>query len=204
MGVHAAIHRRDVRGFLTSALAQFLMSVPAFLAGLLLILLFAIELRWLPAGAYVPLRENPGEWIRHLILPALALALVQAAVMSRYVRSAFIDVLTDDYLRTARAAGWTLRGALRRHGRRNASISLVTVLGLEISSMLVGAIVVEQVFVVPGLGSFLLDAVTSRDIPVVADVVMVLVALVLLISFLSDVVTVSLDPRLRVVKEASK
>ena len=204
MGVHAAIHRRDVRGFLTSALAQFLMSVPAFLAGLLLILLFAIELRWLPAGAYVPLRENPEEWIRHLILPALALALVQAAVMSRYVRSAFIDVLTDDYLRTARAAGWTLHGALRRHGRRNASISLVTVLGLEISSMLVGAIVVEQVFVVPGLGSFLLDAVTSRDIPVVADVVMVLVALVLLISFLSDVVTVSLDPRLRVVKEASK
>ena len=113
-------------------------------------------------------------------------------------------MLTDDYLRTARAAGWTLHGALRRHGRRNASISLVTVLGLEISSMLVGAIVVEKVFVVPGLGSFLLDAVTSRDIPVVADVVMVLVALVLLISFLSDVVTVSLDPRLRVVKEASK
>lgn len=197
-GVHAAVHRRDAQGFASSALAQMLMSIPAFLAGILLIWIFAIQLRWLPAGAYVPLTEDPLEWLRHLILPALALALVQAAVMSRYVRAAVIDVLADDYLRTARAAGWPLWGALRRHGTRNASLSLVTVLALQISGMLVGAIVVEEVFVVPGLGSFLLDAVSQRDLPVVADVVMVIVALVLVISFLADVLIVALDPRLRV------
>jgi peptide/nickel transport system permease protein len=107
-------------------------------------------------------------------------------------------VLADDHLRTARAIGWRLWPALIRHGLRNASISLVTVVGLQLSTMLVGAIVVEQVFVIPGLGSYLLDAVSLRDLVVVADVVMVLVALVLLINFLVDALVILIDPRLRV------
>jgi peptide/nickel transport system permease protein len=174
------------------------MSVPAFLAGILLILLFSVTLGWLPAGGYSPLLSGPWQWFRHLILPVLALAIVQSAVLSRYVRSAFVDVLADDHLRTARAIGWRLWPALIRHGLRNASISLVTVVGLQLSTMLVGAIVVEQVFVIPGLGSYLLDAVSLRDLVVVADVVMVLVALVLLINFLVDALVILIDPRLRV------
>ncbi|MDG1634692.1 ABC transporter permease, partial [Bacillus cereus] len=137
------------------------------------ILLFSVTLGWLPAGGYVPLHEDAGAWAAHLILPVLSLSIVQAAVMTRYVRSAFIDVLTDDHMQTARAVGWRLWPALHRHGLRNASISLATVLGLQASAMLVGAIVVEEVFVIPGLGSYLLDAVSTRDLLVVSDVVMV-------------------------------
>lgn len=203
-GIYAAVHRRRARGFAVSAASQILMSVPAFLAGILLILLFSVTLGWLPAGSYTPLTEDPLDWLRHLVLPVCALALVQAAVLSRYVRSAFIDVLADDHLRTARAVGWRLWPALIRHGLRNASISLVTVLGLQLSTLLVGAIVVEQVFVIPGLGSYLLDAVSMRDLVVVADVVMVLVALVLLITFLVDLLVVLIDPRLRVSAEVEE
>lgn len=198
VGIYAAVHRRRVRGLVVSAASQILMSVPAFLAGILLILLFSVTLGWLPAGGYSPLLSGPWQWCRHLILPVLALAIVQSAVLSRYVRSAFVDVLADDHLRTARAIGWRLWPALIRHGLRNASISLVTIVGLQLSTMLVGAIVVEQVFVIPGLGSYLLDAVSLRDLVVVADVVMVLVALVLLINFLVDALVILIDPRLRV------
>ncbi|MEE8868589.1 MAG: ABC transporter permease [Acidipropionibacterium acidipropionici] len=203
-GIYAAVHRRRARGFAVSAASQILMSVPAFLAGILLILLFSVTLGWLPAGSYVPLTHHPADWLRHIILPGCALALVQAAVLSRYVRSAFIDVLADDHLRTARAVGWRLWPALIRHGLRNASISLVTVLGLQLSTLLVGAIVVEQVFVIPGLGSYLLDAVSMRDLVVVSDVVMVLVALVLLITFLVDLLVVLIDPRLRVTADVEE
>lgn len=196
-GMFAAVHRSRWSGFAVSAASQLLMSVPAFLAGILLILGFAVTLGWLPAGGYVALTRDPLQWARHLVLPVCSLAVVQAAVITRYVRSAFIDLLTEDHLRTARAAGWRLWPALWRHGLRNASISIVTVVGLQVSAMLVGAIVVEQVFVIPGLGSYLLDAVGQRDLVVVADVIMVLVALVLAIAFLVDLLVVVLDPRLR-------
>ncbi|MDN6021241.1 MAG: ABC transporter permease [Acidipropionibacterium jensenii] len=198
VGIYAAVHRRRVRGLVVSVASQILMSVPAFLAGILLILLFSVTLGWLPAGGYTPLLDSPWQWLRHLLLPVCALAIVQSAVLARYVRSAFIDILADDHLRTARAVGWRLRPALIRHGLRNASISLVTVVGLQLSTLLVGAIVVEQVFVIPGLGSYLLDAVSLRDLTVVADVVMILVGLVLLITFLVDTLVILIDPRLRV------
>lgn len=204
VGAYAAVHRRKSRGFVASALSQVLMSIPAFLAGILLILLFSVTLGWLPAGGYVPLHEDVGAWAAHLILPVLSLSIVQAAVMTRYVRSAFIDVLADDHMQTARAVGWRLWPALHRHGLRNASISLATVLGLQASAMLVGAIVVEEVFVIPGLGSYLLDAVSTRDLLVVSDVVMVIVAIVMAISYLTDLIVVVLDPRLRTTIRAAQ
>ena len=154
-----------------------------------------MTLGWLPAGGYVPLHEDAGAWAAHLILPVLSLSIVQAAVMTRYVRSAFIDVLTDDHMQTARAVGWRLWPALHRHGLRNASISLATVLGLQ---------VVEEVFVIPGLGSYLLDAVSTRDLLVVSDVVMVIVAIVMAISYLTDLIVVVLDPRLRTTIRAAQ
>lgn len=196
-GMLAALRRRRWQGFALSGAAQVGMAIPAFWAGILLVLVFSVALRWLPANGYVPLLANPVEWARHLILPVVSLALVQAAVLVRYVRSAFIEVLGEDYYRTARAVGWTRARALVRHGVRNAALSLVTVLGLQLAAVLVGAIVIEQVFVLPGLGSLLLGAVASHDLIVLQGIVMVLVLAVLAINALVDVSYVLIDPRLR-------
>jgi len=171
--------------------------VPAFLAGILLITLFAVRLGWLPANGWTPPAQDPVMFARQLVLPALALGLVQGAVLTRYVRSAILDVLREDYLRTARAKGLRPMPALVRHGLRNAAVPIVTVLGLQLATLLIGAVVVERVFVIPGLGSLLLDAVANRDLIVVQDVVMLLVVAVLVVNFVVDLLYLALDPRLR-------
>ncbi len=196
-GMLAALKRRHWQGFGVNALAQFGMAVPVFWGGILLVVIFAVWLRWLPANGYVPLSEDPAGWASHLVLPVLTLSLVQGAVLIRYVRSAFVEVLSEDYYRTARAIGWTPNAALFRHGLRNAAISLVTVLGLQLSTVLVGAIVVEQVFTLPGLGSLLLTAVVQRDLLVVQGTVMFLVLAVLVINALVDFSYLLIDPRQR-------
>ncbi len=197
VGTFAAVRRRHLDGFVVSALSQIGLAVPAFWAGIWLVVLFAVRLQWLPAGGYVPYWESPAQWALHLILPVTALSIVQASVISRYVRTAVIDVLHTDYFRTARAIGWGKVGALWRHGLRNISISLLTVVGLQVATLLVGAIIIEQVFALPGLGSRLLLAVTQRDLVVVQGIVLVLVWAVLLINFLVDVAYQMLDPRLK-------
>lgn len=194
-GMVAALKRRSWPGFTISAAAQVGMAVPVFWGGILLSLVFAVWLHWLPANGYVPLTRNPGQWAAHLVLPAVTLALVQAAVLIRYVRSAFLEVLDEDYYRTARSIGWTPMRALLRHGVRNAAISLVTVIGLQLSSVLVGAIVVETVFTLPGLGTLVLTAVAQRDLLVVQGTVMFLVLAVLVISALVDLSYLLIDPR---------
>lgn len=194
--VMAARHRR-LSGVALSALSQVGVAVPAFLAGILLIMVFAVKLGWLPANGWTPPAEDPAQFLRQLILPALSLGLVQGAVLTRYVRSAVLDVLREDYLRTARAKGLRPFPALWRHGLRNAAVPVVTVLGLQLATLLIGAVVVERVFVIPGLGSLLLDGVSQRDLILVQDVVMVLVIAVLLVNFLVDLLYVALDPRLR-------
>jgi len=191
----AALKRRSWPGFVISAAAQVGMAIPVFWGGILLVVVFAVWLRWLPANGYVPLAQNPSQWAAHLVLPVFTLAAVQGAVLIRYVRSAFIEVLNEDYYRTARSVGWTPLRALLRHGVRNAAISLVTVLGLQLASALVGAIVVESVFNLPGLGSMLLTAVAQRDLLVVQGTVMFLVLAVLLISALVDFSYLLIDPR---------
>jgi peptide/nickel transport system permease protein len=162
-----------------------------------------VNLRWLPAGGYVPYWESPAQWAAHLVLPVTSLALVQAAVISRYVRSAVIDVTHEDYFRTARAVGWSRSGALWRHGLRNVGISLLTVIGLQLATLLVGAIIIEQVFALPGLGSALLQAVAKRDLNVVQAIVLLLVWSVLVINFLVDVAYQLVDPRIRRRAEAT-
>ncbi|MFC9693269.1 ABC transporter permease [Kribbella sp. NPDC056951] len=194
--VMAARHRR-LSGVALSALSQVGVAVPAFLAGILLIMVFAVKLGWLPANGWTPPAEDPVQFLRQLVLPALSLGLVQGAVLTRYVRSAVLDVLREDYLRTARAKGLRPFPALWRHGLRNAAVPVVTVLGLQLATLLIGAVVVERVFVIPGLGSLLLDGVSQRDLILVQDVVMVLVVAVLLVNFLVDLLYVALDPRLR-------
>ncbi|HMQ38703.1 MAG TPA: ABC transporter permease [Micropruina sp.] len=197
VGMLAAMKRRSWEGFAASAVAQLGMAIPAFWAAIVLVLVFAVGLRWLPANGYVPLTTDPVGWAEHLVLPVVSLAIVQSAVLVRYVRSAFIEVLGEDYYRTARAVGWRPFPALLRHGLRNAALSLVTVVGLQLSAVLVGAIVIEQVFTLPGLGSQLLSAVSQRDLMIVQGVVMFLAASVLLINFLVDLSYAWIDPRLR-------
>ena len=197
LGAFAAMRRRKTSGVVVSVLSQLGMAVPAFLAGIALVVVFAVKLRWLPANGYTPLLHDPLDWLRRLILPALALALVQAAVLVRYVRGAFIDVLKEDYFRTARAVGWTRRRAVMRHGLRNAALQIITVVGLQLATLFVGAVVIENVFVLPGMGALLLSSVQTRDLPVVQAIVMVLVALILTINALVDVAYAAIDPRLR-------
>lgn len=196
VGMVAARHRRTVVGLATSVASQVGMAVPAFLAGIALVVLFAVRLRWLPANGWTPLSADSVQWARHLVLPVVSLALVQASVLTRYVRSAFVEVLGQDWFRTARSVGWGVRGAMVRHGLRNAALSVVTVLGLQLTTLFVGAIVVEDVFALPGLGSLLLDAVHNRELVQVQAVVMLLVAMVLVVNALVDMSYALIDPRL--------
>ncbi|MFT3877901.1 MAG: ABC transporter permease [Propioniciclava sp.] len=197
LGAVAALKRRQWQGVVTSAAAQVGMAIPAFWAGILLVYVFAVTLRWFPANGYAPLRDGGGAWASHLVLPVIALGAVQGAVLTRYVRSAFVEVLGEDYYRTARSIGWTRWRALARHGVRNAALSLVTVLGLQLATVIVGAIVVERVFQLPGLGSLLLDVVTRHDLVAVRGVVLLLVFVVLVINALVDISYALIDPRLR-------
>ncbi|QDO87332.1 ABC transporter permease [Ornithinimicrobium ciconiae] len=197
VGTWMAVRHRHADGVALSALSQVGVAVPAFLAGIILITYFSKQLQWFPSGGWVPPAQDPVEFLRRLALPAISLALVQASVLARYVRSAVLDVLREDYLRTARAKGLRPMQALTRHGLRNAAVPIVTILGLQLATLLIGAVVVERVFVIPGLGSFLLDSVASRELITVQTIVMVLVAAVLIINFLVDTLYLLIDPRLR-------
>lgn len=197
LGVASAMRHRRISGTVLSGFSQLGVAVPNFLAGILLITLFAVQLRWLPSGGWTPPAEDPGEFARRLVLPAVSLGLVQGAILTRYVRSAVLDILREDFLRTARAKGLRPYQALVRHGLRNAAIPVVTILALQLATLLIGAVVIERVFVIPGLGSLLLDGVSNRDLLTVQGVVMVLVLAVLLINFAVDVLYTVLDPRLR-------
>ena len=197
LGSFAALKRRNASGFLASMFSQAGLSIPAFWAGMWLVIVFAVNLRWLPAGGYVPLSRDPVGWITHLVLPVTSLALVQGSLLARYVRSAVIEVTSEDWFRTARAVGWSRLGALLRHGTRNIAISLLTVIGLQVATLLVGAIIVEQVFAIQGLGSRLLLAVSQRDLVLVQGIVLILVWAVLVINFVVDVVYQAVDPRLK-------
>ncbi|HEY5179257.1 MAG TPA: ABC transporter permease [Dermatophilaceae bacterium] len=197
VGSIMAVWHRRISGLLLSAASQVGVAIPAFLAGILLITVFAVRLGWLPANGWTPPAEDPEMFLKQLALPALSLGLVQGAVLTRYVRSSVLEILREDFLRTARAKGLRPMQALVRHGLRNASVPVVTVLGLQLATLLVGAVVVERVFVIPGLGSLLLDAVANRDLILVQDVVMILVVAVLVVNFVVDLLYVAIDPRMR-------
>jgi peptide/nickel transport system permease protein len=197
LGVVAGVRYRRLSGAVISALSLGGIAIPAFWAGLLLVTIFAVKLALFPAGGFVDWSEDPLAALRSLLLPAFALGLVQAAVLTRFIRSAIIEVEREDYIRTARAKGLTRWQALRRHGFRNAAIPVVTVLGIQITSLLVGAIVIENVFVLPGLGRLLFQSVGNRDLIVVEDLVMLLTAVVLVVNFMVDLSYRALDPRIR-------
>jgi peptide/nickel transport system permease protein len=197
LGILAAVRHNRPVGILLSAVSQVGIAVPAFVAGLLLITVFGVWLQWFPSGGWARDGDGALALLSYLVLPAISLGVVQGAVLSRYVRSAVMDVMHEDYLRTARAKGLPFLAALVRHGLRNAAIPVLTVGGVQLGLMLVGAVVVERVFVISGLGSMLLESVGNRDMIAVQGVVMVLVLAVLLINFVVDLLYTVIDPRLR-------
>jgi peptide/nickel transport system permease protein len=163
----------------------------------LLILFFAVELRWVSAGGFPGWSAGLWPALKALILPAVALAAVQAAILARIIRSAVLDVSREDFVRTARAKGLSPGATLRRHVLRNAMIPIVTIMGLQFANLIAGAIVVENVFYLPGLGRLMFQSISNRDIAVVRDVVMLLAGMVVLVNFAVDLLYAAIDPRLR-------
>ena len=180
-----------------SALTQIGIAIPSFLVGIIMVAFFAVRLGWLPANGWIPPDQDFGGFIARLIMPVISLALIQGAMLTRYVRSSIVDVMDQDYIRTARALGLSHAEALRRHGLRNAALPVLTVTGLQLTTLIVGAVVIESVFVIPGLGSMLLDAVSNRDLTTVQTLVMLLVFFTLAINLATDLAYRVIDPRLK-------
>ncbi|MFI1853056.1 ABC transporter permease [Streptomyces sp. NPDC020480] len=197
-GFVAAYKRRTWYGALLSGVSQLGIAIPVFWLGMILIAVFALNAGWLPAGGFPQDGwAEPAEAIRSLALPVVTIALVMGASLTRYVRSATLDVLDSDYLRTARALGASFGWAMWRHGLRNASVPVISILGIELASTLLGAVVVESVFALPGLGSMLATGIAQHDYPVIQGVLFVSTLAVLLIGFAADLVQRIIDPRLR-------
>jgi peptide/nickel transport system permease protein len=201
LGIYAASQQNKAGDAGVMMFSQFGLAVPNFWLAILLILLFAVHLEWLSAGGFPGWSADDGggvgEALKALLLPALALAAVQTAILTRVTRSAVLDTLREDFVRTARAKGLSRRQVLWGHVLRNAMIPVLTVMGLQFGNLITGAIVIENVFVLPGIGRLIFQAIANRDLIVVRDVVMLLSALVVLINFLIDVLYALIDPRLK-------
>ncbi len=195
-GLFAASRRGGAGDMAVMGATQLGIAVPNFWFAMLLVLFFAIHLGWFSAGGF-PGWSDPLAAMKALTLPAVALALPQAAILARVMRSALIDILGEDFMRTARAKGLTRGQALWRHGLRNALIPVLTIIGLQFSFLLAGAIIIEQVFFLPGLGRLIFQAISQRDLIVVESVVMLLVFAVIVVTFLTDLAYAAVDPRLR-------
>lgn len=197
LGVITAYRHDSAVDRIGGAVSQAFVAVPGFWVGLVLILVFSVQLGWLPAGGFNGWDNGVLSGLRALLLPAVALALPQAGVLTRVTRSAVIEVLNEDFVRTARAKGLPKRVALWRHAVPNALVPVITVLGLQFTFLVAGAVLIENVFNLPGLGRLAYQALGQRDIVVMQDVVLLFSALVILVNFLVDMAYLFLDPRLR-------
>ncbi len=198
VGFVAAYRSHRWYGALLSGISQLGIAVPVFWLGLLLVTVFALHLHVLPAGGF-PQDDwsDPRAALTSLTLPVIAIALVMSASLIRYVRSATLDVLGSDHLRTARALGSSFTSAMWRHGVRNAAVPVISILGIELATTFLGAVVVESVFALPGLGNMLIQGISERDYPVIQGILLVSTFAVLVIGFLADLAQRLIDPRLR-------
>jgi len=197
LGIFAATHRSRFGDYGVMAFSQFGLAVPAFWAGILLMLLFSVKLRWFPAGGFIPWSKSVWGALRSIFLPSFSLGVIHAAVIVRLTRSTLLEVLGEDYIRTARGKGLVERIVLYKHALRNALIPIITLVGLQFASLLGGTIIIENVFYLPGLGRLAYQAISARDLPVVQDVVLLITVLVVGLSVLVDAAYVLLDPRIR-------
>jgi peptide/nickel transport system permease protein len=200
-GLYAASRHNRLGDVGVMTASQVGIAIPNFWFAILLILLFAVHLQWVNAGGFPGWTQDDGGGVgvalAALVLPAISLAVVQAAILARITRSAVLDVLREDFVRTARAKGLSARATLWRHVLRNAAIPVLTVMGLQFANLVTGTVVVENVFTLPGLGRLVFQAISNRDLPVVQSVVMLLAATVIAINFVVDVLYAVIDPRLR-------
>jgi len=196
-GIYAASRRGGFADTIVMGLTQLGVAIPNFWFAMLLVLLFAIKLGWFSAGGFPGWDNGVFNALKSLTLPAIALALPQAAILTRVMRSSLLDVLNEDYMRTARAKGLTQRQSMWKHALRNAMIPVLTIIGLQFSFLLAGAIIIENVFYLPGLGRLIFQSIASRDLIVVESVVMLLVMAVVLVTFVVDLAYAWVDPRLR-------
>ena len=201
-GVLSAVYPRSFIDRGLTAFALFFYSFPSFLLGLVLLYFIYYKLtlsglRWFPPGGYAPLSQGPGQWALHMILPWLTLALVLAATYTRLTRSSMLDVLGEDYVRTARSKGLSERRIIVRHGLRSALTPVVTQFGIDLGQLIGGVVVTETVFSLPGLGKTVIDAITRQDLPVIVGIVLFASAAVVTANILVDVAYALLDPRVR-------
>ena len=197
VGLYAAARRGRAGDIAVMGITQIGIAVPNFWFAILLVLVFAIWLGWLPAGGFPGWEDGIWAGIKALTLPAVALGLTQAAILARVMRSSVLETLGQDYIRTARAKGLSQRQTLLRHALRNALIPVMTIIGLQFSFLLAGAIIIENVFFLPGVGRLIFQGITQRDLIVVESTVMLLVFAVILVNFLVDLAYAAIDPRLR-------
>jgi peptide/nickel transport system permease protein len=197
LGVYAATRQGRAGDYVTMLLSQLGIAIPSFWAGLLLILLFAVRLGWVQAGGFDGWTAGLWPGLKALLLPAFALGVVQAAILTRTTRAAVLEVLRADHVRTARAKGLGERAVTWKHVLRNALLTIVTIVGLQLGQLLAGSIVLENVFYLPGLGRLALGAISARDLPVVQGVVLFVAVTVVTLNFAVDVLYAVLDPRIR-------
>jgi peptide/nickel transport system permease protein len=196
-GTIAAVKRNSPLDYCVTIVAMFGIAVPSFWFAMLLIWLFVVTLGWLPASGFVGIWEDPWPAIQHMLLPVAALGLTLAGSIMRYTRSSVLDVLNQDYVRTARSKGLNERTVIVRHALRNSLLPVVTVVGLQLGYLLGGSIIIENMFAIPGLGRLALDAINGRDYPTLQGVVLLFTVLVLVVNLLTDMSYAVLDPRIR-------
>ncbi|WP_299872417.1 ABC transporter permease [uncultured Sulfitobacter sp.] len=196
LGIFAASKHRQIGDWGVMFLSQLGIAVPAFWLSILLVLLFAVKLRWLPPGGFAGW-DDPVAAMRSLILPTVALALVQSSVLARVTRSSALEVMRQDFTRTARASGLSQRRILWRHVLPNALVPIVTIVGMQFAALVTGTIVIENVFYLPGLGRLIFQSISNRDLPTVQALVMLFAAIVVTANFIVDLLYVVIDPRLK-------
>jgi len=197
-GIFSALRRNSVWDYLVNGLSLSGLSIPNFWLGILLILLFSVRLGWLPASGFVSLFEHPLENLAHMVMPAFVLGTGLAAVLMRQTRNSMIEVMSADYIRTAYSKGLARRTVVLRHALRNGLIPVVTILGLQLGTLMSGAVITEQIFVVPGFGRLIVEAVFTRDYPLVQGVILVTASAYVLVNLLVDLSYSLLNPRIRV------
>ena len=196
-GIIAALRQNSWADQAAMMFAMIGISVPNFFLGLLMIILFAVHLGWLPSGGYVPFNEDPLGWFASMTMPAFSLALLQAGLLARITRSSMLEVLRQDYIRTARAKGLPQRKVVLKHALSNALIPIVTVVGIIVSLLMSGAVVTEALFSIPGMGQLLTQAVLSRDYPMVQGGLLLVTTFLVMVNITVDVLYAVLDPRVR-------
>lgn len=196
LGIIAAVKPGSMIDTIATFISQLGVAVPDFWMAILLVLLFSTTLEWLPPSGYTPISENFRDWLEHIILPALTAGFISASIQTRFIRSAMLEVMRQNYVMTARAKGLRERTVVLQHGLRNALITVVTIIGLQMTALLSAVVVIEIVFTLPGLGSLTLDAVLVRDYPLVQGAVLVMAILVTGINLFVDIIYFLLDPRI--------